>query len=175
VHGDLWHYGAIEPQLSGLDACFFCLGVSSNGMTEADYERITYGITAAAAETLSRLNPGMTFVFVSGMGADSSGKGSVIWARIKGKAENAVLQLPFRGAYVFRPGFIQPLDGIQSRTRLYRVLYAVFRPLMPILRAVLPNQVLTTRQIGAAMLAASRKGYEKRVLESRDIRVLSQR
>ena len=170
VHQDLSHYEAIESSLSGFDACFFCLGVSSGGMAEADYERLTYGITMAAAETLSRLNPQMTFVYVSGAGTDSSEQGSSMWARVKGRTENALLRLPFAAAYMFRPGMIQPLDGIRSKTSSYRVLYMVTKPLLPLLRMALPNYVLTTRQIGQAMLAVAKRGYPKRVLESRDIR-----
>ena len=171
-HADLWHYAAIEKELSGFDACFFCLGVTSDGMKEADYERITYGIAVAAAETLARLNPGLTFVFVSGAGTDSTEKGRVMWARVKGKTENAILRLPFKSAYMFRPGIIQPLNGIRSRTTLYNVGYAVFKPLMPILRWAFPGQILTTGQIGRAMLKVARSGAPKRVLEAKDINAL---
>lgn len=173
VHKDLWNYDALEPELINLDACFFCLGIASAGMKEADYERVTYGIATAAARTLARLNPQMTFIFVSGAGADSSEKGRIMWARIKGKTENALLRLPFKGVYIFRPGFIQPLHGIQSRTRLYRVLYGVTAPLLPILRRAFPDFVLTTETIGRAMLAAARTGAPKPVLESRDINALA--
>jgi uncharacterized protein YbjT (DUF2867 family) len=171
VHRDLWNYTDTEKELTGLDACFFCLGVTSAGMKEADYERVTYGIAAAAAETLSRLNPQMTFVFVSGAGSDSSEKGRVMWARIKGKAENAILRLPFQG-YVFRPGVIQPLHGIRSRTTAYNVGYAILRPLIPLLRSAFPGRILTTEQIGRAMLKVARSGAPKRILESRDINAL---
>jgi uncharacterized protein YbjT (DUF2867 family) len=171
VHSDLTNYAAIEDYLTGFDACFFCLGVSSSGMKEADYERITYGITLAAAETISRLNPKMTFIYVSGAGTDSSERGRVMWARIKGRTENALLRLPFK-AYMFRPGFIEPMDGIQSKTPAYRVLYKLASPLLPLLRRALPNQILSTRDIGQAMLAVARHGYEKRILESRDIRAV---
>jgi uncharacterized protein YbjT (DUF2867 family) len=172
VHGDMWNYSDIEKELTGLDACFFCLGVTSAGMKEADYERVTYGIAVAAAETLARLNPGMTFVFVSGAGSDSSEKGRVMWARIKGKTENAILRLPFKGAYVFRPGVIQPLHGIRSRTTAYNVAYVVLGPLIPLLRWAMPGQILTTEQIGRAMLKVARSGAPKRVLESKDINAL---
>jgi uncharacterized protein YbjT (DUF2867 family) len=171
VHRDLWNYADIEKELTGLDACFFCLGVTSAGMKEADYERVTYGIAAAAAETLARLNPRMTFVFVSGAGSDGSEKGRVMWARIKGKAENAILRLPFKG-YVFRPGAIQPLHGIRSRTTAYRVGYAAMKPLIPLLRWAFPGSILTTEQIGRAMLRVARSGAPKRILESRDISAL---
>lgn len=111
VHRDLFHYADIEPDLSGFDACFFCLGVTSGGKSEADYQHLTYDLTLAAAETLARLNAGMTFVYVSGAGTDSSEKGSTMWARVKGKTENALLRLPFKAAYMFRPAGIQPLHG----------------------------------------------------------------
>jgi uncharacterized protein YbjT (DUF2867 family) len=170
---DFSQFSSIERQLSGLDACFYCLGVGSVGMTEADYERITYGITIAAAKMLSVRNPQMTFVFVSAAGADSSEKGRFMWARIKGKTENAVLRLPFKAVYVFRPGAIQPLHGIRSRTKLYRVLYAVTKPLLPILRWAFPGQILTTEQIGRAMLNVARSGAAKRILERQDINAVA--
>jgi uncharacterized protein YbjT (DUF2867 family) len=173
VHGDMWHYTSIEGELSGFDACFFCLGVASAGMSEADYEAVTYGITMAAAETLSRLNPRMTFIFVSGAGADSSEHGRIMWARIKGKTENAVLRQPFKAAFVFRPGVIQPLHGIRSRTALYRVLYSCTKPLLPLLRWALPGYILTTEQIGRAMLAVAKRGASKPILESKDISAIA--
>ena len=170
VHADLWNYRAIEEDLKGFDACFFCLGVASAGMEEPAYERITYGITMAAAETLARLNPGMTFIYVSGAGTDSSEKGKVMWARVKGRTENAVMRLPFEGAYAFRPGVIVPLHGIQSKTAMYRVLYSVMKPLLPVLRRAFPKYILTTEEIGQAMLRVARTGVNKRVLETWDIR-----
>jgi uncharacterized protein YbjT (DUF2867 family) len=175
VHRDLWHYETIEANLSGFDACLFCLGVSSSGMKEAEYERITQGIAMAAAETLSRLNPKMTFIYVSGAGTDSSEKGSIMWARIKGKTENALLKLPFAAAYMFRPGFIEPLYGVRSKTAAYRVFYLLTKPLLPLLRRAFPDYVLTTQQIGRAMLNVARKGYPKRVLESKEIRLAAER
>ena len=169
VHSDLLNYAGMEESLTGFDACFFCLGIASAGMKEADYERITYGYTMAAAELLARLNPGMTFIFVSGSGTDSSEKGRAMWARVKGRTENALLKLPLK-AYMFRPGFIEPMDGIQSKTPLYRKLYVVLGPIFPLLRRAFPNHVLSTRQIGRAMLNIARSGFAKRVLEARDIR-----
>jgi uncharacterized protein YbjT (DUF2867 family) len=163
----------MRQYLSGFDACFFCLGVSSAGINEADYERMTYGITLAAAETLSRLNPQMTFIYVSGTGTDSSEHGRTMWARVKGKTENALLRLPFAGAYMFRPGLIVPLHGIRSKTTWYRVFYGLTKPLLPLLRLVFPNQVLTTQQIGQAMLIVAREGYPKRILESKDIAAIT--
>jgi len=170
LHQDLWHYETIEGKLSGFDACFFCLGVSSAGMGEQEYEHVTYGITMAAAEALSRLNPRMTFIYVSGAGTDSSEQGRTMWARIKGKTENALLRLPFAAAYMFRPGIIQPLYGARSKTTLVRVFYRLSKPLLPLLRLAFPDYVLSTQQIGQAMLAAARRGYPKKILESKDIR-----
>ena len=174
VHRDLLDYSGMESALAGFDACFFCLGIASAGMKEADYERITYSFTIAAAEPLSRVNPGMAFIFVSGAGTDSSEKGRTMWARVKGRTENALLRLPLN-AYMFRPGAIQPLDGIRSKTASYRILYALTKPLLPLLRRAMPNQILTTREIGQAMLSIARHGYEKRILETRDIRAVVSR
>jgi uncharacterized protein YbjT (DUF2867 family) len=172
MHPDLWHYDTIAANLSGFDACFFCLGVSSSGMTEEAYERVTYGITIAAAETLCRLNPRMTFIYVSGAGTDSSEHGRAMWARIKGRTENALLRLPFAAAYMFRPGLIEPLYGGRSKTPAYSVFYTLAKPFLPLLRLAFPNHVLTTQQIGRAMLTVSRYGYPQRVLESSDIRAV---
>lgn len=170
---DLLHYEDLEERLSGFDACFFCLGVSSSGISAEEYERVTYGITLAAAQTLARLNPDMTFIYVSGAGTDSSERGRIRWARVKGKTENALLRLPFRAAYMFRPGFIQPLHGIQSRTKWYRIFYRLGAPLLPVLRWLTPDSVLTTEQVGRAMIEAARHGAPKAILESKDIRALS--
>jgi uncharacterized protein YbjT (DUF2867 family) len=172
VRKDLWNYRDIEPEFTNLDACFFCLGVTSAGVSEPDYERVTYAIPLAAAQTLSRLNPQMTFIYVSGAGADSSEKGHIMWARIKGKAENALQRLPFKAVYSFRPGFIQPLHGIQSRTAAYRIFYNLTGSLLPLLRRAFPTYVLTTETIGRAMLQAVRTGAPKPVLESKDINAL---
>jgi uncharacterized protein YbjT (DUF2867 family) len=170
VHQDLFHYDAIAEKLSGFDACFFCLGVTSSGKSEADYERVTYGITLAAAEILSRLNPKMTFIYVSGAGTDSSERGRIMWARVKGKTENALLRLPFN-AYMFRPGIIQPFFGAKSKTALYNVFYTLGKPLLPILKKLFPDAILTTQQVGLAMLKVARHGYPRRILEIKDIRV----
>jgi len=169
ARSNLLDFSAIESDLSGYDACFFCFGISSAGTPEPEYERITYSIPVAAAQTLVRLNPGMTFVYVSGSGADSSEKSSTMWARIKGKAENALLAMPFKATYVFRPAFIQPLHGIRSRTKIYNLLYVVFRPMVPLLKAIAPGSVTTTQQLGQAMIAVAKHGAPKRVMESADI------
>jgi uncharacterized protein YbjT (DUF2867 family) len=171
-HRDLSRYDTLDDQLSGFDACFFCLGISSSGMKEDEYERVTYGITMAAAEPLSRLNPQMTFIYVSGAGTDSSERGRIMWARVKGKTENALLRLPFKAAYMFRPGIIEPLHGARSKTPAYRIGYTLMAPLLPLLRRVFPNFILTTEQIGLAMLAVAKRGAPKQVLESKDIRAV---
>ena len=173
VHPDLLDFSAIRSRLSGFDACFFCLGVSSLGLTKDAYRRVTYDITLAAAETLVGLNPGMTFVYVSGAGTDSTGRGRSMWARVKGATENALLRLPFKAAYMFRPALIVPLQGITSKTRWYRLFYALARPLLPILEALVPAQVTTTEKIGRAMLVAARDGAPKPVLETPDINALA--
>ncbi|HEX4536898.1 MAG TPA: hypothetical protein VH140_08125 [Candidatus Acidoferrum sp.] len=170
VHNDLWHYESVGAQLSGFNACFFCLGVTSSGMTEEDYERVTYGITMAAAEMLSRLNPQMTFIYISGAGTDSSERGRIMWARVKGKTENALLRLPFKAAYMLRPGIIEPLHGAKSKTPLYNVFYTLGKPLFPLIRFAFPDQILTTEQIGRAMLAGARHGFPRQILETKDIR-----
>jgi uncharacterized protein YbjT (DUF2867 family) len=165
-------FSAVERELSGYDACFFCLGVTSAGMSEADYRRVTYDIALAAATTMLRVNPAMTFVFVSGAGADSSGRGRVMWARVKGQTENALLALPFKGVYVFRPAAIQPLHGIRSKTTWINAAYAILGPLYPVWKRLVPNYVTTTEQVGRAMIAVARRGAPKHVLENADINQL---
>jgi len=161
----------IGPEAVGFDACFFCLGVSSAGMSEADYRRVTHDLTLAVAQRLAKLNPAMTFIYVSGAGTDSSEKGRSMWARVKGETENALLRLPFK-AVMFRFGAVIPLHGITSRTRLYRVIYAATRPLWSLLQALFPKDITTTEQIGRAMLTVARQGAPKRVMETRDITAL---
>lgn len=173
VHENFFDFSNLEPRLAGYDACFFCLGVSSAGMTERDYQRVTYDITLAAAKALARQNARLTFIYVSGAGTDSSERGRTMWARVKGKTENALLAMPFQAAYMFRPGLIQPLDGITSRTRAYRVVIALFGPLFPVGRALFPRHVMTTQQLGRAMLRAARQGAPKAVLQSPDIIALA--
>ena len=169
VQPDLATLGSLEPQLKGFDACFFCVGVSALGMSEEEYTRVTYDLALGVARTLLRTSPDLTFVYVSGAGTDSSEKGRMMWARVKGRTENALLSLPFRAAYMFRPGVIMPLYGIRSSTRWYNVAYAVIRPIYPLLRRVAPTLITTTEQLGRAMLAVARKGYATHVLEMADI------
>lgn len=170
VHADLFDYSNIEEDLGGFDACFFCLGVSSAGMPEAEYKRLTYDLTMVAAKTLCHLNPNMTFIYVSGAGTDSTEKGRVAWARVKGKTENELLRLPFKAAYTFRPGAIQPMHGERSKTGLYRIAISAFKPLFPLLRFFFPNYVLTTEEMGRAMIHLAVSGAPKRILESSDIK-----
>ena len=173
VRTDLFDYSEVEDKLTGFDACFFCLGVSSSGMSEQQYTHLTYDLTLAAARVLARLNPGMVFTYVSGAGTDSSEQGSSMWARVKGRTENALLHLPFAGVYLFRPGVIQPLDGIRSKTRAYQLFYSLTKPILPLARKLMPNSIVTTRDMGQAMLAVARKGGGRQVLEPRDIRALA--
>lgn len=172
VAPDIGDLSAHERALADVDACFFCAGVSSAGMTEAEYTRVTYDLTLGAARTLARVAPQATFVYVSGQGTDSTERGRSMWARVKGRTENALLALPFRAAYMFRPGFIQPLHGIRSRTALYRAIYTVMAPVASLLRRRAPGIATSTEQVGRAMLRVARDGYPKRVLETRDINLL---
>jgi uncharacterized protein YbjT (DUF2867 family) len=172
VHENFLDFSTIESQLAGYDACFFCLGVSSLGMSEERYRHLTYDITLAAATTLSKLNPGMVFVYVTGQGTDSTEQGRLMWARIKGKTENDLLKLPFKAAYMFRPAGIQPLHGVKSRTAWVQAIYVVASPLLTWLDRVAPKYMTTTEQVGRAMIKVARDGYPKPVLESEDINAI---
>ena len=169
VHEDFSDFSRIESELSGFDACLFCLGVSSAGMSEQAYRRVTYDFTMAAAETLARRNPGMTFLYISGAGTDGTERGRVMWARVKGATENALLRLPFKAAYMFRPAYIQPLHGIRSSTGWTRALYAVMGPLYPVWKKLFPGYVTTTEELARAMICVAKHGAAKRILESREI------
>ncbi len=164
---DLTRYESVSAELTGYDACFFCLGVSSAGTSENDYRRITHDIAVAAARALVAASPGMTFVFVSGAGTNAQSK--TMWARIKGETENEILAMPFARKFVFRPAFVRPMHGITSRTKAYRVLYAVLRPVVPLVAALAPGQVSTTEKVGRAMLRVARRGFDKAILENADI------
>lgn len=173
VMPDMFDYSGVGASLAGYDACFFCLGVSSAGMNEADYTRVTFDLTMAAANALLKVNPGMTFCFISGASTDSTEKGSAMWARVKGKTENALLKLGFKAAYMFRPGLIQPMKGIKSRTASYRIFYAAFGWLLPVVKSVIPSTITTTERLGLAMINAVKKGYSTPILETRDINLLA--
>ena len=169
VHGDFFDYRAVEGELAGLDACFFCLGVSAAGLGEAEYTHLTHDLTLAAAEALARLNPAMTFIYVSGAGTDSTERGRTMWARVKGRTENDLRRLPFKAVHLFRPGLIQPLHGIRSRTGWYQAIYTLMRPVFPLLRRLFPKAILTTEELGRAMLRAARDGAPKAILEAADL------
>jgi uncharacterized protein YbjT (DUF2867 family) len=169
LHDDFFDFSAIESQLVGYDACFFCLGVSSVGMDQERYRHLTYDLTMAAATTLAKLTPGMVFVYVTGRGTDSTGQGRLMWARVKGKTENDLLKLPFKAAYMFRPAGIQPLHGVRSKTPWVQAIYAVTAPLLSLLNRTSPQYMTTTEQVGRAMIKVARDGYPRPVLESEDI------
>lgn len=169
VQPDVAALSGIEDRLGRVDACFFCLGVSSVGMSEDQYTRLTYDLTMRIAGTLVHHNPAMTFIFVSGAGTDSTAQGRLMWARVKGRTENALLALPFRAAYMFRPGFVQPVGGVRSKTAWVQAAYVITAPITPLLKRLAPNAIATTAEMGRAMLAVARHGYDTRVLENRDI------
>ncbi len=172
VRGDFFDLSPIEPQLKGYNACFFCLGVSSAGMTEEQYRSITLDLTLNFARTLLKLNEGMTFIYVSGTGTDSREKSRMMWARVKGRTENELLSMPFRQAYMFRPGLIQPLKGVKSSTRLYAFFYILLTPLFPLIR-ISPKLLTTSVNVGRAMIHAVLRGYERKILENADINRLA--
>jgi uncharacterized protein YbjT (DUF2867 family) len=169
---DLTDYSKIEAKLTGLDACFFCLGVSSVGMSEEAYRKVTFDLTLAAAEALLAKSPGLTFVYVSGQGTDESEKGSLMWARVKGATENRILAMPFKAAYMFRPGVIEPLRGVRPKATLTRIAYALGWPLFPILRAASPRLLTTTAAVGKAMIKLAIEGSDRRYFENADINAL---
>lgn len=173
VHTDFLDYCVVESEMRNFDACFFCLGASAAGMSEVQYARINHDVPLAAAKTLAQLNPKMTFIYISGTGTDSTEKGKIMWARVKGKTENDLLRLPFKAVYLFRPGIIQPLHGAHSKTASYRIMYALLRPILPLARKLWPNAILTTESIGQAMLAVARHGAAKNVLEASDITAIA--
>lgn len=172
LHGDFSDLAPLEEKLAGYEACFFCLGVSSAGMGEEKYSRLTYDLTLGFARTLARLNPGLTFVYVSGQGTDSTEKGGVMWARVKGRTENALLGMASGGelkaAYMFRPGFIRPLRGVRTRTPLYAFFIALGRPLFPLLMRF-PSVATSSDRVGKAMIRVAQEGFSKPHLESVDI------
>jgi len=168
VHADLFDLAPVADRLAGFDACFFCVGVSAAGRSEADYRRLTYELTTAVARTVAAASPGSTFVYVSGAGTADDGSSRMMWARVKGATENALRELPLR-TWFFRPGYIQPLHGTTSKTRLYAALYRVLAPLYPVLRRVVPGHVTTTEAVGRAMIAVAADGFPRQVLGNADI------
>jgi uncharacterized protein YbjT (DUF2867 family) len=169
IHHDFFDYSTIEEHLKGYNACFFCLGVSSVGMTEQDYARITYDLTMQAATTLSRINPGMTFCYVSGTGTDSTEHGRMMWARVKGKTENHLKELPFKSVYLFRPGLMKPVEGQKNVKPLYKAAGMLY----PLWKFLSPKNVCTLEDVGMAMINAVEIGYQKQILENMDITQLA--
>ncbi len=172
LHTDFTEFSALEKSLAGIDACFFCLGVSSVGMKEADYACITYDVTLAFAGALARISPQAVFCYVTGAGTDSTEKGARMWARVKGRTENALLKLPFKAAYMFRPAFIRPMKGVRSGT-WYQFFIVLLSPLFPLIEAF-PKVATNSVKLGQAMINAALRTPEKRILESVDINRLSQ-
>ncbi|HEY4907366.1 MAG TPA: hypothetical protein VIH74_07930 [Candidatus Acidoferrum sp.] len=172
VHKELYDLTPIAPQLAGHDACFFCLGVSSAGMNEADYTKVTHDLTLAVAHVLAQQNPQMVFLYISGTGTDSTERGTSMWARVKGRTENDLLREPFRAAYMLRPGYIQPMHGVKSKTPLYRTFYVVLSWLYPLIRLIARKYVITTEDLGRGMIKIAKAGAPKRVLENSDIEAL---
>lgn len=164
---DMFDVGLAGAELEGYDACLFCLGVSSAGMSEADYTHLTFDLTLGWARALARINPSMTFVYVSGAGTG----GKAMWAQVKKRTEDALLAL-FPSAYMVRLSALRAMHGEVSKTRWTRVGYAVFGPLLPLVRAIAPGAVISTEELGRAMIRVARQGSPKRVLETRDLRAL---
>ena len=172
VQADLIDLSPIEGELAGYDACFFCLGTSSADMNEGDYRHVTYDVTLAAARAILKESAGATFVYVSGAGTDSAEKARTMWARVKGATENALLAMPFKASYMFRPAYIQPMHDIKASDRGTRIMYAALGSLYPVWKALAPGYVTTTEEVGRAMLRVAREGGPKRLLASADIATL---
>jgi uncharacterized protein YbjT (DUF2867 family) len=165
IHADFFDLSSIEGSLSGYDACFFCLGVSSVGMSRHEYFRLTYTLTMHVARTLSRLHGDMTFCYISGAGTDSGEKARLHWARVKGKTENELFRLPFKAVFAFRPAYIQPTPGLKRTQKAYKYISWMY----PILRRVFPNSACTLKELGLAMIRVAVGGYDKKILEVKDI------
>ena len=170
---DFFDYTTLQTAFASCDACFFCLGVSAIGMSEVAYSHLTYELTVAAATTMVAANPKMTFCYISGVGTDSTEHGRTMWARVKGKTENALLALPFKAAFMFRPGYIQPVEGVRSKTGWYQAVYNVLAPTYPLLRRLFPGSVTTTASLGRALIRVAASGYPKSILHARDINLLA--
>lgn len=169
LHSNFFDLSAIEPKLKNYNACFFCLGVSSVGMKEEEYKRVTYDLTMHVAGVLSGLNPDMVFCYVTGSGTDSTERGRIMWARVKGKTENDLLRLPFKRAYMFRPGYIHPAKGLKRTHKYYRAISWLY----PVLRRLWPDYTISMRELGLAMIRTVSIGYDKTILENRDIAKLA--
>ena len=173
IHKDFTDFSVVKSQLAGYDACFFCLGISAAGLNEEQYRKITYDYTLTLAKTLYDLNPELTFNYVSGAGTDSTEKGRMMWARVKGKTENDLLHLGFKQAFMFRPGAIIPLRGIKSKTKSYQFMYDYFMWLLKAIKAIAPNSIVNTSQVGLAMINSLLLGYNESILTPKDMIILS--
>jgi uncharacterized protein YbjT (DUF2867 family) len=173
IHSDFFSYDTLRADFAAYDTCFFCLGVSSVRLDEATYSHLTYDLTLAAAKAMVAVNRGLTFCYVSGVGTDSTEQSRTMWARVKGKTENALLALPFKAAFMFRPGFIQPMAGIRSKTGWYQAFYSIAAPLYPLVHWLLPQYSTTTRNLGRALIRVAAEGYTNPLLYSRDINALA--
>ncbi len=165
IHSDFSDFSSIENELSGYNAAFLCMGVSSVGMKEDKFRFLTYDLTMALAKPLAKLNPDLTFTYVSGVGTDSSEKGRIMWARVKGKTENDIIKLPVKAGFAFRPALITPIKGLKNTYTSYKVM----KPLLPVFRFLFPKYVSSLRELGLAMINVALKGYDKNILEVRDI------
>ncbi|MCY1720648.1 epimerase [Prolixibacteraceae bacterium Z1-6] len=174
IHSDFSSFSTVKDRLTGYDACFYCMGISSAGVKEEEFKHVTYDFTLALAKLLVKINPQMTFNYVLGEGTDSTEKGRVIWARVKGKTENDILKLGFKQAFMFRPGAIIPLRDIKSRTKLYQFIYDYFMWLIKFFKFISPNSVVNTTQLGLAMINTVLRGYSDKIVKPKDIIALSQ-
>lgn len=172
-HSDFMDFSSIKDKLSNYDACYFCLGISAAGMKEADYHRITYEYTMSLASTLFELNNDITFTYVSGQGTDSSEKGRSMWARVKGKTENDLMAMGFKQSFMFRPGAIIPKRGIKSKTKAYQFMYDYFMWLVYLIKLFAPNSVVSTTDIGLAMITIAKNGYDQQIINPKDMLILS--
>ena len=170
IHNNFYDLSSVEDQLSGYNACYFCLGTTSVGKSREEYSRITFDLTKTFADTLVKHNPEMTFCYISGSGTDSTEKGKIMWARVKGKTENYILNAGFKDAYMFRPALIIPTKGLNNTLTMYKI----FTPLIPLVKLFLPGYICSLKQIGLAMINSVLKGYDKKILEVRDIKKLAE-
>lgn len=169
LHADFNNIATIGEKIKSYDACYFCAGVSSLGLDEKQYTNVTYDLTLNFAKALAVHNPQMTFCYVSGAGTDSSEKGKLMWARVKGKTENDLMQLPFKAVYNFRPAFMKATKGAKHVKSFYKIINVLF----PFFRMFSKTYFLTLQEVGKAMINISIKGYPKSILEVKDIRKAS--
>jgi hypothetical protein len=175
LHSDFSEFNTIKDQLSEFDAAFLCMGVSAAGMDEAEYSKLTYDFTMSLANTLREMSPNLTLTYVSGQGTDSTEKGKTMWARVKGKLENDLLALGFKGAYMFRPGVIIPLRGIRSGTKMYQFFYDYLIWLIKLMKLLFPNSIVNTTQMGKSMIQVAKEGYAQNILDPKDILISANR